>query len=378
MLILALIYLTFISLGLPESLLGSSWPFMTADFRVPVENAGYISMLISLGTIVSTLFSHRLVQKRGVGKIVSVSATATAAALFGFSLAPSFLWLLLFALPLGLGNGAVDSALNAFVAENYEARHMNWLHSFWGLGTVLSPALVSVLTSTGQQWRSGYKSISLMQFALAGVLFLSLPLWQKHIPGKVSFTKQGIFAPLRSKGAALCILVFFLYAAVEGSMILWGASFLVQAKGLLPHTAAGWASLFFLGMTAGRMLSGFAAIKLSGERLMRLGIFLIAAGLILLALPTAGLASLTALVLIGLGVAPIFPTMLHLTPLNFGKEHSQAAVGFQMACGYVGASIMPPLLGQFFARISFKLLPYLLLACTLGMLAGLRRLGSRA
>ncbi|RAV02343.1 sugar MFS transporter [Paenibacillus sp. YN15] len=377
MIFLALIYLAFISLGLPDSLLGSSWPMMNQEFGVPVGYAGSVSMIISGGTIVSSLFSHRLIQRFGTGRVTVVSVAMTAVALLGFSVSPSFYWLLALAVPLGLGAGAVDSGLNEFVAEHYEARHMNWLHCFWGVGAMLGPVLMAALVQGGHHWRNGYSAISLIQFALVVLLLFSLPMWKRYETPSLGHVEealtgkqeQGLLAPLRAKGAVFAMLTFFLYTSIEASMMLWGASYLVNVKDILPEHAAGWVSLFFLGITAGRMLSGFVSIKASNEALIRLGTVLIIAGIVLMLLPLPTWVTIGAFIMIGLGLAPIYPSMLHQTPVYFGKANAQATMGLQMAFAYTGTTLMPPLFGQIFARVSFSLMPYVLLICSTGLLA---------
>lgn len=386
MIFLALIYLAFISLGLPDSLLGSSWPMMNVYFGVPIGHAGFVSIIISSCTIMSSLFSHRLIRRFGTGKIIVVSVAMTAVALMGFSLSPSFLWLLVFAIPLGIGAGAVDSGLNEFVAEHYEAKHMNWLHCFWGVGAMLGPILVASLTQWGYSWRSGYSSISMIQFALVGLLLFSLPMWKRYEKLSVEHMEQtqhttakhGLFTPLREKGAAFAMLAFFLYTSMEASMMLWGASYLVKMKGSLPESAAGWVSLFFLGITIGRMLSGFFSIKLSNEFLIRMGAILATAGFALMLLPLPTMLTIFSFVIIGLGLAPIFPSMLHQTPIHFGKQNAQATMGLQMAFAYTGITLMAPIFGQLFAQVSFALMPYVLLVCGIGLLACTERLAMLA
>ena len=357
---------------------------MHLEIGSPVGHAGFISMVISGGTIVSSLLSHRMIHRFGTGKVTVVSVAMTAIALLGFSLSPSLLWLMACAVPLGLGAGAVDSGLNEFVAEHYEAKHMNWLHSFWGVGAMLGPVLVSALIQWGRSWRSGYSSISIVQFALVVLLLFSLPMWKKyeasaaaHEDGRHSSrAEQGLLAPLRVKGAPFAMLAFFLYTSIEATVMLWGASYLVEMKDVSPESAAGWISLFFLGITLGRMLSGFVSIKLSNERLIRLGVILIIAGTVLMLLPLPTLFTISAFVIIGLGLAPIYPSLLHQTPVYFGKENAQATMGFQMAFAYTGTTLMPPLFGQLFANISFSLMPYILLVCAIGVLALTARLAA--
>ncbi len=382
MIFLALIYLAFISLGLPDSLLGSSWPIINVDLGVPVGNAGFISVLVSGGTIISSLFSHHLIKRYGTGKVTVASVSMTAIALLGFSLSPSFLWLLLCAIPLGLGAGAVDSGLNEFVAEHYEAKHMNWLHCFWGVGAMLGPILISALTRWGQNWRSGYSTISIIQFFLVVLLLFSLPMWKKYDRPHEVHTKEirshkekhGLLTPLRAKGALVAMLTFFLYTSIEASMMLWGASYLVKTKSILPENAAGWVSLFFLGITGGRMLSGFISMKLSNEALIRIGSILVMAGLTLMLLPLPNQIAICAYIIIGLGLAPIYPSMLHQTPVYFGKDNAQATMGLQMAFAYTGTTLIPPLFGQFFALTSFQFMPYVLLTCSVALFACTLRL----
>lgn len=382
MIFLALIYLSFISLGLPDALLGSAWPMMSGDFGVPAGNAGLVSMVISGGTIVSSLFSHRLISRFGTGRLTLVSVFMTAAALLGFSFSPSFFWLPVLAIPLGLGAGAIDSGLNEFVAERYEAKHMNWLHCFWGVGAMLGPVLVSALTQGGKSWRSGYFSISIIQFALVFLLLFSLSYWKKYEAPSIKTTekpekpkeKQGLFAPLRANGAVFAMLIFFLYITIEATMMLWGASYLVQVKDIPPAPAAGWVSLFFVGITGGRFLSGFLSMRLNNEALIRLGSIFVISGLFLLLFPLPATAAIAAYLIIGLGLAPIFPSMLHQTPVYFAEENAQAAMGLQMAFAYTATTLVPPLLGWIFARTSFSLMPSVLLICGLALFFCVTRL----
>ncbi len=377
MIFLALIYLAFISLGLPDSLLGSSWPMMNIDLGVPVGNAGFVSIIISGGTIISSLFSHRLIGLFGTGKVTVASVAMTAIALFGFSLSPSFQWLIACAIPLGLGAGAVDSGLNEFVAEHYEAKHMNWLHCFWGVGAMLGPVLLSLLVQWGHTWRSGYSSISMIQFALVILLLFSLHMWKRYETPSAGHmneashnkNKHGLITILRSNGSVLIMLSFLLNTTIEATMMLWGASYLVDRKDILPERAAGWVSLFFLGITTGRMISGFISMKLSNEALIRIGTLLTIAGLTLMLLPLPAVFAICAFIIVGLGLAPIYPSMLHQTPVYFGTANAQAIMGLQMSFAYTGTTLIAPLFGQLFAQVSFSLMPYVLLFCAVGLLA---------
>lgn len=382
MIFLALIYLAFISLGLPDAVLGSSWPIMHVAFGVPIGNAGFVSIMISACTILSSLVSHRLICRFGTGKVMVASVAMTAVALTGFSASPSFLWLMVCAIPLGLGAGAVDSGLNEFVAEHYEAKHMNWLHCFWGVGAMLGPILISALALWGRTWRSGYFTISIIQYVLVALLLFSLPMWKKFETPCLAedaalqqqTEKPRLATILKQKGSGLILLCYLLNTSIEASMMLWGASYLVKMKHFLPESAAGWVSLFFLGMTVGRMVSGFVSIKLNNEALIRIGTILILVGLVVMLLPLPPLFAVAAFIIVGLGIAPLFPSMLHQTPVYFGKENAQAIMGFQMAFAYTGTTFIAPLFGQFFAHISFALMPFFLLVCAVGLLVSRIRL----
>jgi len=363
--LLVIIYVAFISLGLPDSLLGTAWPTMHTGFGVPVSWAGFPSVVVTAGTIVSSYFSARVVRRFGTGLTTAVSVAMTAAALLGISGAPGFLAILCWAVPLGLGAGSVDAGLNNFVALHYQARHMNWLHCFWGIGVTLSPLIMSDSLVHGS-WRSGYSAVGLLQAALVIALFLSLPLWkraQSRGSGEEEFQVLPLRDLLRVTGAKPQLAAFFCYCAVEGTAGLWGGTFLVFARGISPETAASWVSLFYLGITCGRLLSGFLAIRVANRSLVRLGQVLICAGVLALLLP--GTAALpVGLVTIGLGCAPIFPALLHDTPANFGTELSQSMMGVQMAFAYVGGLIMPPLFGYLGERVTMGLLPLYLIVLT--------------
>ncbi len=374
-LLLLIIYLSFISLGLPDSLLGSAWPVMYGELSVPVSWAGIISMIISGGTIISSFFSERIIRRLGTGLVTFVSVAMTAAALLGFALLPGFWWLCLCAIPLGLGAGSVDSALNNFVALHYKAMHMNWLHCFWGIGASLGPVIMSIRLAEKNGWKQGYLTISLMQFFLVAVLLAALPLWK--IFSKRSSTQAEEEADslslrelLSLRGAKAALIGFFCYCAVESTTGIWGSTYLVQAKGISPDIAAQWVSLFYIGITVGRAISGFITMKLDSRRMIRLGEVIILAGVLLLLLPLSDVSLFWGLFAIGLGCAPIYPAMLHLTPENFGEKNSQSIMGIQMACAYVGATFMPPLFGLIAQDIDANWFPiyimgFLLLMCVM-------------
>ena len=363
-LLLPIIYLAFISLGLPDSLLGSAWPTMYPQLGVPFSYAGILSMIISLGTIVSSLNSDRLTRALGTGRVTALSVGMTAAALFGFSVSGRFWMLCLWAIPYGLGAGSVDAALNNYVALHYESRHMSWLHCMWGVGTTIGPVVMGVALSGGLSWNSGYRYIALFQIALTAVLFCSLSLWHKSPDAAPdgtapkALTLPQVFALPGAKEVMLC---FFCYCALEQTTGLWASSYLTLYKGVPAETAASYASMFFIGITVGRALNGFAAMKLNDVQMVRMGELIIACGVAVMLLPLGAGVSLAGLVIIGLGCAPVYPCLIHATPEHFGADRSQAVIGIQMACAYVGTSLMPPLFGLIAGHITVALLPVYLL-----------------
>ncbi len=371
-LLLVIIYIAFISLGLPDSLLGSAWPSMYTEFGVPISYVGIISMIIAIGTVVSSLQSDRLSRKFGAGIITTVSIALTAVALFGFSSSHSFALLCFWAVPYGLGAGSVDASLNNYVALHYASRHMSWLHCMWGVGATVGPYMMGYALSNGQNWNAGYQYISFIQIAFTIILIFSLPLW-KNPKGTTEENKilEGKALPLKEvikiTGAKEVMLCFFCYCALEQTTGLWASSYLTLFKGFSPETAASFASMFFIGITIGRMLSGFISMKLSDLQLIRLGQGVIAAGLVIMLLPLNGVISLVGLLFIGFGCSPIYPCLIHSTPSRFGTDKSQAIIGVQMASAYVGTCVMPPLFGLIAKHINIVLLPVYLLIILLLM-----------
>lgn len=377
-LLLVIIYLAFISLGLPDSLVGSAWPVMHAELGVPVSYAGIITMLIAGSTIVSSLMSDRLTRRFGTGLVTAVSVLMTATALFGFSITHSFALLCLWAIPYGLGAGSVDAALNNYVALHYASRHMSWLHCFWGVGASVSPYIMSVCLTRGYGWSNGYRSVSLIQTALTVILFISLPLWKRReaaqeteMPAKA----PGFLQALRIKGVPFVLITFFAYCALEASTGLWASSYLAEYKGVSAETAARFAALFYLGITFGRFLCGFVADKFGDRLMVRVGILTAGLGILLVLLPLpVDIAALAGLLVIGLGCAPIYPSIIHATPANFGKENSQAIIGIQMASAYMGSTFMPPLFGILSAWLGIGIYPLYLLIFVILMLVMSERL----
>lgn len=382
-LLLAIIYLAFISLGLPDSLLGSAWPTMYQQFGVPISYAGIISMIISAGIIVSSLQSDRLTKKLGTGKVTAISVAATAVALFGFSFSHSFWALCLWAIPYGLGAGSVDASLNNYVALHYESRHMSWLHCMWGVGATAGPYIMGIALSMGQGWNMGYRYIGIIQVVLTAVLVFSLPLWKgrksttenlqnaemeqllENASEKADTTAEKALSLreiLKIAGAKEVMLCFFCYCALEQTAGLWASSYLTLHKGVSSETAAIFASLFYIGITVGRAISGFITMKLNDTQMVRLGQSIIVLGIMAMVLPGSNVLALAGLILIGLGCAPIYPCVIHSTPAHFGADKSQAIIGVQMAFAYIGILAMPPLFGVLASRISVALLPCYLFA----------------
>lgn len=367
-LLLVIIYVAFISLGLPDALLGAGWPVMQPELGVPFGFAGLAQMLVSGGTIVSSVLSTRLLRRFGTGRVTAASVALTAVALAGFALTPSFWLLLVAAVPLGLGAGAVDAGLNAYVASHYESRHMSWLHSFWGLGALAGPLVLAALFAQGITWRNGYLSIAIFQAMLVVVLIFAVRLWDRV--GSISAVHraeapsphQPLFFPLRIRGVKYALTAFFFYCGIETTMGLWAGSFLVKTRGLDPAVAAAWVSAYYGSITLGRFLTGFVTYRVSNNTLIRWGSAVIVAGVALMLLPLSLPFTLAGFLLVGLGCAPIFPCMLHETPVRFGEDHAQAVMGFQMAVAYIGSTLLPPIFGFVAAAVSLTLLPYVLAA----------------
>lgn len=371
-LLLALIYVSFISLGLPDSLLGSAWPQMQESLGVSLSLGGVISFLITASTILSSLMSHQVIQRFGTGAVTMCSVALTALALFGFSLSNSFFALCLWAIPYGLGAGSVDAALNNFVALHCKAKHMSWLHCFWGIGATGGPYIMGLCLSRGMGWQAGYRTISFLQMALTLILLLSLPLWKKQelpLSGGETVRPQ---TPqwgklLKRPGVKAALTAFFFYSALELTTGLWGSSYMVAVRGISPETAAKWISLFYLGITAGRFFSGFLTLRFSDDAMVRLGECTAIVGILLILLPLHNLFLCLGLILTGLGCAPIYPSLLHATPQRFGKSLSQSLMGTQMAISYLGSTTMPPVSGFLSEKISMGLYPVLLLVFALCM-----------
>ncbi|MBP3522683.1 MAG: MFS transporter [Clostridia bacterium] len=368
--LLVIIYLSFISLGLPDSLLGSAWPTMVHDLNAPLWGAGLLQMTVSLCTIISSLNSARLIRRFGTGRLTALSGLLTATALLGMSLVPNYAFLLLLSIPLGLGAGAVDAAINNYVALHCEPKHMNWLHCFWGVGTIISPMVMSAVLTSGMRWTAGYRGVSAMQLALSIVLLTTLKLWQdeKGQDGEKSAKVLTVRQVLALPGAKQGLLNFTCYCAVESTFMLWSATYLVMARDMDAARAASMGGLFFLGITAGRGVSGFIAMKLRPRQMVRLGQTLMAAAGVLLLVPGTA-AALAGILLMGLGCAPVYPNIVQDTPRNYGAENSQAVIGVQMAFAYIGSLFMPTIFGWIAELLGYGVLPVFALVFTVVMIA---------
>ena len=377
--ILIIIYIAFISLGLPDGMLGAAWPTMRLGFGMPVGHAGFVSFVISAGTIISSLFSVKIIRKLGTGKVTAFSVLLTAIGLTGFALTPNFWWLFLFAVPLGIGAGAVDSGLNGYIAEHYKAIHMNMLHCFWGIGALTGPLIMSGFIKNTSSWRPSYGLVAIIQFVLVTVLFFSLPIWKKlenqHKLLAASQQeklcneekikkKKSTLESLKIRGVKTVLFCFMLYTSMELMLGLWGATYLTAIKNFEPSRAAAWVSLYYGGITLGRFLAAFLSIKLNNKQLIRLGSLITILAVIFMLighfLAKGDIFTLVGFVLFGLGCAPIFPAMLHETPSRFGTENAQSIMGFQMAMAYTASTTLPPLFGFVASVTTPALLPWVL------------------
>ena len=369
--LLPLIYLSFISLGLPDGLLGAAWPLMSPQMGVPLSSMGILSFTIAMGTVVSSLLSDRVTRKFGTGLVMVFSVATTAAALAGFSFSREFWQVWLWAIPYGLGGGAVDAALNNFVALHYASRHMSWLHCMWGVGASTGPYIMSFALSRGWNWPVGYRTVFLLQVILTGILVLSLPLWKKcaepdhKAAQRPPMSLRQIF---RIPGAKEILLAFFFFSALEQTTGLWTCSWLVNHLGMGEAEAAALAGFFFLGITLGRAVSGFLTYRISDPNMIRLGQGVVICGVLVMIFAPDLRFSVAGVLLVGLGSSPIYPCIIHSTPEHFGRENSQALIGVQMASAYLGSSFMPPLFGVTAGATSLGIFPFALGAFTLLMI----------
>ena len=362
--LLIVIYIAFISLGLPDTILGVAWPTMRASLGLPLEAAGIFTMITTLSTAISSFISGHIIRKLGTGRVTFISCLMTGLMLLGYSVAPSYIWLLLFTIPLGFGAGAVDTGLNNYVAKHFSARHMSWLHCFWGVGAFLGPNVMTFTIAQANSWRSGYRIVGIVQLSLSLILLLSLPLW------KLKDTEQGQpehvkeasdKTVLHKKGVLLSIIAFPLYTGVEAGTGVWLGSLLVEGRGIPQITAGIWVSMFYASLTIGRFLSGFITEKLNNRQMIRGGIIILITGATMLLFPIKAL-TLPGIILMGLGCAPVFPCMIHETPRRFGSGQSEIITGYQVGMAYLSGVAITPLIGLLAGQVSIEaIIPSLVL-----------------
>jgi len=359
------------------SLLGSAWPAVSGFLNVPLHYAGYISIIITGGMAIAAILIGRTVRRFGTVAVITASVLITASGLMLFSFSNTFFFICLCAIPLGLGAGSIDASLNNYVALHYKARYMSWLHCFWGVGASIGPIIMSSFLLRNNSWNLGYRTVSIIQFCLVLLLFISIPLWEKNkVKNPVQHHSVKFTELSQIAGFKEAIVVFLCFSTIEVITGLWGASFLVTEKNISPEVAAKWIALFYIGITSGRFISGFISMKLNNRQMIRLGQTVIGCGIVFLVLPFGNTMLLPGLFMIGLGCAPIYPSLLHQTPANFGEKYSQAMMGIQMGCSFFGATILPPLFGQVASRVGFSIFPIaigLFLAVNIIMVQALNR-----
>ncbi len=364
--LLVVIFISFIGVGLPDSLLGTAWPAIYREFDLPISVAGYITASVCVGTITSSLLSSKLINKFGTGLVTAVSTLFTAVALLGFSFTTNPIFFFLLAIPLGLGAGAVDTALNSFVATHYSASQMSFLHCFYGIGVAASPFFMSVALGDDGDWRRGYLTVAIIQFAITAAAFAALPIWnriQKRDAEESSTVSKTLSIPelIKTRGVLLSCLSFFFICALELTAGGWSSSFFVNTKGLSTDKAALITMLFYVGLAMGRFLSGLFAAKLGRRGILRISLVILPISIIVFALPLPISVGAAALFFIGLGVGPVFPNLTHLTPKNFGEDIVESVIGIQQALTYVGIMVMPWFFGVMAEAFSTALLPYYLI-----------------
>lgn len=363
-LLIAVIYLIFISLGLPDSLLGSGWPAMHAAFSVPSSYAGYVSMAISFMTIISALLSPIMIKRFHTKWIVIVSIFLTVMGLIGFSISTSYAMLFVFAVPYGMGAGAIDASVNHYVANNYSGSVMNFLHCFYGVGAVISPNIMAVALSKAS-WNEGYRWTAYIQIFILLICIISLPLWKKNESdsNKQEEEVAGIREALKRPGVVLTLIAFFAYCSGEATCFLWTSSYFAGVKeGLTDHLIASFGSLIFGGLMLGRLISGFVSNRLGDRMLIKIGIFVEVVGILLVMIPVASfIPAAIGFVIIGTGMGPVYPAIQHMAPTNFGERYSAAVIGLQMASAYIGSTFMPMIFGNIQEKIGIGIMPFYLL-----------------
>lgn len=373
--LLMLIYIAFISLGLPDSLLGAGWPVMKQDLNAPVSYLGIVTMCISACTILSSLISDRMIRTFTTKTVTVFSVFLTGLALFGFSHATEFWHLLILSIPYGLGAGAIDAALNNYVALHYTSKHMSWLHCFWGVGTIISPFLMSYALST-DTWNVGYRMVSYIQLGIGILLLVTLPVWNvnKNVNTEETAHTAGLKTVLKIKGVPMILIGFFAYCAAEATAMTWAGTYFSEVKGIQNEQAAAYASLIFIGLTVGRFFGGFIMDKLGDRNMIRIGTCIAVIGILLFGIPTQSeTLAVIGCIIIGFGYAPIYPCIIHATPEHFGAAHSGSLIGIQLASAYIGTTFMPPVYGFLGKVFGYEILPIFLLLFIVPMICLLEK-----
>ena len=367
--LLLLIYLAFISLGLPDALLGAAWPVISGEFSVPVSYMGVVSLLISGSTVVSSLMTDRLHNRFGTGKITAVSVALTALGLLGFAFSGDFWLLCVWAIPYGLGAGCVDAGLNNYVANHYPSRHMSWLHCMWGIGAAIGPYVMGSVLTGGKSWNFGYLYIAIFQVLLTAIFVWSVPKWKASAEEVVVAEKSlSLWQVLSIPGVREVVLIFLCYGAIEAIAGHWASSYMVLHLGFAEERAASLAAMFYLGITAGRGVSGFVTLRFNDRQMAYMGMTLVLAGLLMMLMPGSATLCIVGFLVMGVGCAPIFPCIIHATPMQFGRNRSQAVIGVEMASFYAGTCFLPPLFGIFADIAGIGSMPAVLLGFLLLML----------
>ncbi len=368
-LLLLLIYLAFISLGLPDALLGSAWPVISTQFQTPVSYMGIVSLLIAGFTVISSLLSDRVNSRFGTGKVTAVSVALTAVALLGFAFSNRFWHLCVWAIPYGLGAGSVDTGLNNYVASNYASRHMSWLHCMWGVGAAIGPYVMGAVLTSGQIWNMGYLYIAFFQIALTVITLISIPKWKQNVGQQIEdYTPIPLTQVIKIPGVIEILLVFLCYSAVEAITGHWASSYLVLHMGLSKERAAGLAAMYYTGIVVGRAVSGFVTFRVSDKHLAYIGMGTVLAGLLMMLVSRWEFLTMVGFTVTGVGCAPIFPCIIHATPQRFGRERSQAIIGVEMASFYAGTCFIPPLFGLLVDWVGISCMPLVLIGVLLCML----------
>ncbi|MFA5560697.1 MAG: MFS transporter [Acholeplasmataceae bacterium] len=369
--LLIVIYLAFISMGLPSSILGAIWPVAHLDLGATIKQVGTIFMVVQISIVAATLSGNRLINRFSNNKMVMFGLFLISVSLIGYSFSPNYLVIMLFSIPLGFGIGSIDVSLTSYVSKNFQAKHVNWLQSFWGMGATIGPIIMSLFLANPGGWRTGYRLIAAIQVLVLIIIASTLSLWKNNDLNKVKekieqFDSKPKIPLFKTPFLTIAVISFFLYIAVEHTTGLWASSYLVGHQGFDEVLAARTVSLFYIGITTGRILAGFLSIKIKGRNLIRVGQGLIFIGILLMFVNSIQAIAILSILIIGLGCAPIFPTMLHESKHRFGTNNLQAIIGLQLSIAYMASIIMQPLFGQIQQMFGLQILPIFILVALIG------------